>query len=73
MAEILRFSGNTIVDTPPDAVLEAAKGETTKCLVLGWDKDGELWFSGSFSNIPEISYLLDVAKAEVMAGDREEE
>ena len=56
---------------PPDAVLEAAKGETIKCLVLGWRKDGELWFSGSFSNIPEINYLLDVVKTEVMTWDRE--
>ena len=71
MAEILRFSGNTIVDTLPDAVLEAAKGETIKCLVLGWREDGELWFSGSFSDIPEIAYLLDVVKTEVMTWDRE--
>ena len=72
MAEILRFSGNTIVDTPPDSALEAAKGETIKCLVLGWTKDGELWFSGSFSDIPEIAYLLDVVKTEVMTWDRED-
>ncbi|KKK84763.1 hypothetical protein LCGC14_2780030 [marine sediment metagenome] len=71
MAKILRFSGDTLVDVPPDAVLEAAKGETVKCLVLGWRKGGELWFSGSFSDTPEINYLLDVVKTEVMTWDRE--
>ncbi len=72
MDEIIKFTGDTIAESEPDDILDAAKGETQRCLVLGWQEDGELWFSASFSDVAEIVYLLETAKTKAMSWGRTE-
>ncbi len=49
-------------DMDPDEVLEAAKGELEECIVIGWDKDGELWLMGNRAHAGDALWLLEVAK-----------
>ena len=71
MGDVVGFSGLTKLDTNPDDVLDGAKEKLEMCVVIGWHKDGDLWFAASSSEAAEISYLLDLAKAEVMSWSKE--
>tara|TARA_Y100000310_G_scaffold67277_1_gene62575 strand:- start:20003 stop:20230 length:228 start_codon:yes stop_codon:yes gene_type:complete len=55
----------TRLDLPVDRVLDAAKerldGEGG-VIVLGWDKDGEVYFSGSMADGGVALWLLEKAK-----------
>ena len=47
----------------PDAILEAAKNvDLDKVVVLGWDKDGDLFFSSSCGLLRDIDWLLGNGK-----------
>ena len=59
---IVQFNGYTKLDINPDNVLEAAVGEVDRVLVLGWDKENEVYFASSFADEAEINWLLDRIK-----------
>ncbi len=64
---IVRFPGKTTAEHTPDYILEAAKGRDLQTVVVvGMNKDGGLWFSGSTSNIEHVALLLDRAKQRLL-------
>lgn len=70
MGDILKFTGNTLVDITADELLDAAKTwNMTKCIVVGVDEDDELCFGGSTSDVPMINWLLDLAKQQLLNDD----
>lgn len=70
---VLNFPGKTRLDIPVSKVLAnaSAKG-ATDVVVLGWDRDGDLFVMSSSPDAAEVNYLLDQAKLELLAAGREE-
>ena len=66
------FPGITNKDFDADVMLEAASGQgLDSVIVIGWDKDGDLFFSSSMSDGPEALWLLEKAKAALLAAGGE--
>lgn len=68
-ADIIPFGGVTRLDLNPDQVLDGAKGELSSVLIIGFDKEGELYCAASASDGGEILWLLEACKRELMEGD----
>lgn len=57
------FTGVTPNDFQPNIMLEAAaRAGLTDVVIIGWDKDGNLFFSASNGNGPECLWLIEQAK-----------
>ena len=50
-------------DTHPDAILNMALGQLEDVIVVGKDKAGDLWVSGSMADISYLHWLLSRAIA----------
>lgn len=62
------FPGITNQDFTADVMLEAATGQGLQsAVIVGWDAEGELFFSSSVSGGPEVLWLLEKAKAALLA------
>ena len=66
MGKVILWTGVTTLDTPPDRILEQALGELDKAVICGIDKNGELYFASSTSQLPDILWLLEKVKQDVM-------
>lgn len=66
MAKILDWDGLTRHDIDPGKVLKAAIGELESVLVIGWDKEGELYTASSKSDGGDILWLLEKCKQRLM-------
>lgn len=66
-SNVVDFTGTTTMPMEPDRVLEAAKGELVTTVIVGVTPDGQLWLSGSHSETAENLFLLERAKALLMA------
>lgn len=67
-AEVIEFSPGVLGDgavIDPDKVLEAAKGDFTHVVVLGWDKNGELNLRSSHGS-RETLWLLRKAECHLL-------
>lgn len=63
MGNVVEFTGLTTLDTPPERILSKAQNADLKdAIVVGRDKDGELYFQSSVADGAEINWLLDLAK-----------
>ena len=58
----------TRLDLNPDRVLSASLGQVTDVMVVGWDKDGELFLASSHAQAAELLWLLEKAKEALLAG-----
>lgn len=57
------FPGPTAQPYAPDLLLRGAlNAKLSEVIILGWDEDGELFFSGSSTSKPEILWLLESAR-----------
>jgi len=60
---VIPLGNITRLDIPVDRVLDAAKEDISdRVVVLGWDKDGELYFASSFADGGEVLWLMEKAK-----------
>lgn len=63
MADILHMLDGTFASEPPETTLKKAKKwGMERCMIIGLDDDGQLIFGGSFSEVPEMIFLLEIAK-----------
>lgn len=63
MASNLRlFPGVTTKDHDPDVMLRLAQGQLTEVVILGTDKDGELFFSSNVADGGSVLWLMEKAK-----------
>jgi len=68
MGEVVNIGGITKAPHAPDAILDAAKGQgIERVLVVGVLGDGQLWFSGSHSEVAENLLALERAKMMLLA------
>jgi len=63
---IVTFTGITKLDTPPDRLLEAAMGQLTEVVIIGFDKDGKEYFASTKSDAGEVIYHLERTKHRLM-------
>ncbi len=65
-AEILDFTGVTRLDVDPDRVLQKALGEVDGCVVVGFDKEGGLFFASSYADGGTVLWLFELAKKRLL-------
>ena len=56
----------TYADETPESALAKAWG-MTHCVIVGYDKDGDLRWGGSTSDAERINWLLDCAKRDLLS------
>jgi hypothetical protein len=66
-ATIHNFTGITRLDLDPDRVLDAAKGKLQGVVVLGFDKDGNFYASGSYADGGTLLWLLEACKQRLLS------
>lgn len=59
----------TRLNLPPDRVLKAAQGELESVTVLGWDKDGKMYFASTQADGGDVLWLLEKAKKALLSTD----
>ena len=65
--ELRLFPGITTLNHDPNIILELAKkGDLTEVVILGYDKDGRFFFSASKAAGPDVLWLLELAKSELI-------
>lgn len=61
------FTGITAERFEPNIMLEhATRAELTDVVIIGWDKDGDLYFLASNGNGPECLWLIEQAKKSLL-------
>ncbi len=64
---VVKFTGTTVVDESPNDVLEKAKAWGLEhVIIVGADENSKIIWGGSFSDVADINWLLDVAKQELV-------
>lgn len=66
MSEIINLPVISRLDTPSDRLLEAAIGKVDDVLILGYDKDGELYFASSKADGGACLWLMELAKKQLL-------
>ena len=67
MGEVVLLEGVTSLDIPSERVLESAiTVGLNDAIVIGWDKDGELYFASSIADGADVLWLLEKAKKELL-------
>ncbi|OQW71703.1 MAG: hypothetical protein BVN33_14825 [Proteobacteria bacterium ST_bin13] len=57
---------------PINQILASAAGAKLQdVVVIGWRENGEIYFASSQDDGAEVNWLLDMAKAELLAAGRE--
>ncbi len=61
----------THLDLPVGRICDGAKEKLDEggVVIIGWDKDGELYFASSFADGGEVIWLLEKAKAALLADE----
>ncbi len=69
---VTEFPGITTAPIPAAKILAGASGQgLTDCIVIGWKKDGRLFFSSTTAEGSEVLWLLEQAKLELLEMGRE--
>ncbi len=73
MSEVIQFRGVTRHDLDPDTVLENTKGQLKQFVIIGYDTDGDFFFSSTMADGGDAMWLLEVAKTKLLriAGELE--
>ena len=71
MAEVIKLVQNGTL--PADKVLAAAQAEgLTEAVVLGWSKDGTMYLKTSYTDGPNVLWLLEQARDIILMEGRED-
>lgn len=62
MDNVIPLGNITKLDLNPDIVLENTKGKLDNFVIVGFDKDGELYFSSTQADGGDVMWLLEKAK-----------
>lgn len=67
---VVPFPGITILPEPANSVLQKAieHAQLDDVLILGWNWEGEFWFSGNTSDTGNILILLAKARKQIEDG-----
>lgn len=62
MADIIPIGTVTKLDSDVRLVLESAKDKLEGCVLIGFDKDGELYCASSYADGGTLLWLLEACK-----------
>ena len=65
-ANVSLFPGVTPLDFGADIILDAAKGNVSRVVIIGETEDGDEFFSSSVSDGPEILWMIERAKLKLL-------
>lgn len=66
MGKVIELPCITKLDLPPERILENAKpliGEGV--VIIGWDKENQLYFASSIADGGEVLWLMELAKKQL--------
>lgn len=64
---VIPLGNITRLDLPTDQVLDAAKGSCSDgVVILGWDDDGNFYFSSSIADGGTVIWLMEMAKKKLL-------
>ena len=67
--EVIEFPSETFQDIEPKKITEAAnKIDFEHVMIVGWEKDGEMYFASSQGSAAEIVLDLEICKRMIMDG-----
>lgn len=66
MSKVIPFTGITKLDLDPDMVLENCKGKIEGVVILGWNADGEEFFSSTYADGGTVLWLLERCKKQLL-------
>lgn len=72
MTNVLKFTGITFIDMPPDVILEGALGKLESVIVLGYANDGEEYFASSMADGADALWHLQRAAHKLICMPDEE-
>jgi hypothetical protein len=61
-AKVVPIGTITKLDVPPDYILKAAEGQLEGVLLLGWDKNGDIYTASSYADGGTILWLMELCK-----------
>jgi hypothetical protein len=74
VTNVVEFPGQTLLDIPPDKILENAKGQLEQVIIVGVAKEtGELYLATSTPEVATNYYNLAVAMQLIMAAYNNED
>lgn len=71
MGKVIPFGGITKLDLDPDVILENNKGKLEGFVILGYTKDGEEYFAGTYADGGTTLWLLERCKQKLVGGHYE--
>lgn len=64
---VIELNIPTLCDIPPERILsKAIEANLVDVVVIGSDKDGELYFAGSMADAGHVLWLMELAKMALM-------
>jgi hypothetical protein len=66
MGEVVSFRGVTRLDLDVDRMLENTKGQLENCVIMGYDKQGDFFFSSSMADGGDVMWLLEMLKLKLL-------
>jgi len=67
MGEVVELDIVSSLDIPVGRILQRAKDAgLDTAIVIGWDRDGELYFASSVASGPEVLWLIEKTKANLL-------
>lgn len=65
-AKIIPLGGVTRLDLPVDHILDKAKERLDSVVLMGWDKDGELYFASTIADGGDVLWIMEKCKAALL-------
>jgi hypothetical protein len=66
---VVILDGVTTMDIPPDRVLNGALGKLDAIILLGWDKNGEMYVASSTTDHEMTLWLIEKFRHKLLNGD----
>lgn len=67
-AKVIPFDGITKLDLPADRVLDMATGKLEGVVVVGYDRDGDIYCASSYADGGTVLWLIETLKHRLMHG-----
>ncbi len=71
MSNVIPLNNITLLDLPPDRILEKAIGEMDSVVILGYDKEGKEYFASSIKGGSDVLWLIERCKIILLNLDEE--
>ena len=72
MAKVIQLNNITLLDLPPDRILENAIGAMDSVVIMGYDLEGNEYFASSISDGSDVLWLLERCKQKLLNIDEED-